>query len=320
LKRFLLILFVTLFPALAAAQADWPSRPVRFIVSQSTGGSIDIAARAIGQKLSAALGQQFIIDNRAGANGMIAIDAAAKAPADGYTWLVSSPGPLINNQFVYKNVSYDTLRDFVPVTQISSIAFLMAVNVNSPYRSVQDVVAAAKAKPGELKYASTGSGNQTHLAAEILAHTTGTKLLHIPYKGEAPAIGDLMGGQVDMIIGTMPALLAQVRAGRLRPIAVCQPQRSSAAPDVPTMIEAGYPAVEVTGWTGILAPAGTPPAIVKRLHEGVAKTLADPEMREFLAKQGAEPVGSTPEAFTAFIRTETVKWGTAAKAAGLKPE
>jgi tripartite-type tricarboxylate transporter receptor subunit TctC len=320
LKRFAFALFLALVPAVAAAQGDWPSRPVRFIVSQSTGGSIDIAARAIAQKLSAAMGQQFIIDNRAGANGMIALDAAAKAPADGYTLLVSSPGPLINNQFVYKSVSYDTLRDFVPVTQISSIAFLMAVNVNSPYKSVQDVVAAAKARPGEVKYASTGSGNQTHLAAEILAQASATKLLHIPYKGEAPAIGDLMGGQVDMIIGTMPALLAQVRAGRLRPIAVCQPQRSGAAPDVPTMAEAGYPAVEVTGWTGILAPAATPAAIVKRLHEGVAKTLAEPEMREFLAKQGAEPVGSTPEAFAAFIRTESVKWGTAAKAAGLKPE
>ena len=320
MKRFVLVVLASLVPALAAAQGDWPSKPVRFIVSQSTGGSIDIAARAIGQKLSAMLGQQFIIDNRAGANGMIAIDAAAKAPADGYTLLVSSPGPLINNQFVYKNVSYDTLRDFVPVTQISSIAFLMAVNVNSPYKTVQDIVSAARARPGDVKYASTGAGNQTHLAAEILAQASGTKLLHVPYKGEAPAIGDLMGGQVDMIIGTMPALLAQVRAGRLRPIAVCQPQRSNAAPEVPTMAEAGYAAVEVTGWTGILAPAGTPAAIVKRLHEGVAKTLAEPEMREFLAKQGAEPVGSTPEAFTAFIRTETVKWGTAAKAAGLKPE
>jgi tripartite-type tricarboxylate transporter receptor subunit TctC len=319
LKR-LVLLLLSLIPAVAAAQADWPSRPVRFIVSQSAGGSIDIAARAIGQKLSAALGQQFIVDNRPGANGMIAVDAAAKAAPDGYTLLVSSPGPLINNAFVYKSVSYDTARDFVPVAQISSIAFLMAVNVNSPYRSVQDIVAAAKAKPGEVKYASTGSGNQTHLAAEMLAQGTGTKLLHIPYKGEAPAIADLIGGQVDFIIGTMPALLAQVRGGRLRPIAVCQRERSSAAPEVPTMAEAGYPAVEVTGWTGILAPTGTPPAIVKRLNESVVAALAEPEMREFLAKQGAEPVTSSPEAFGAFIRSETVKWGGAAKAAGLKPE
>jgi tripartite-type tricarboxylate transporter receptor subunit TctC len=319
LKRLVLVL-LSLIPAVAAAQADWPSRPVRFIVSQSAGGSIDIAARAIGQKLSATLGQQFIVDNRPGANGMIAVDAAAKAAPDGYTLLVSSPGPLINNAFVYKSVSYDTARDFVPVAQISSIAFLMAVNVNSPYRSVQDIVAAARAKPGEVKYASTGSGNQTHLAAEMLAQAAGTKLLHIPYKGEAPAIADLIGGQVDFIIGTMPALLAQVRGGRLRPLAVCQRERSNAAPEVPTMGEAGYPAVEVTGWTGILAPTGTPPAIVKRLNESVVAALAEPEMREFLAKQGAEPVTSSPEAFGAFIRSETVKWGGAAKAAGLKPE
>ena len=319
MKRLVMFL-LGMLPLLAPAQSDWPSRPVRFIVSQSAGGSIDIAARAIGQKLSAALGQQFIVDNRPGANGMIAVDAAAKAAPDGYTLLVSSPGPLINNAFVYKSVSYDTARDFVPVAQISSIAFLMAVNSNAPYRSAQELVAAAKARPGEVKYASTGSGNQTHLAAEMLAQSTGTMLLHVPYKGEAPAIADLISGQVDFIIGTMPALLAQVRGGRLRPIAVCQRERSHAAPDVPTMAEAGYPAVEVTGWTGILAPTGTPASIVKRLNEGVVKALAEPEMRDFLARQGAEPVSSSPEAFAAFIRSETVKWGGAAKAAGLKPE
>ena len=305
---------------LAAAQANWPTRPVRFVVSQSAGGSIDIAARTLGQKLSDSLGRQFLVENRPGANGMIAVDAAAKAGADGYTFLMSSPGPLTINRFVYKDVTYDTLKDFAPVTQTTSIAFLMVVNVNSPYKTVQDVVAAAKSRPGDIKYGSAGPGNQSHLAPEMLGQASGATFLHVPYKGEAPAIVDLLSGQIDFIIGTMPALLQQVKAGKLRALAVCQKERSRATPEVPTMTEAGYPAVEVTGWTGLLAPVGTSPQIVVQLRDEVAKILGQPELAENLAKQGAEPVGSTPEQFASFIRAETAKWGAAVRAAGLKPE
>lgn len=299
---------------------SWPVRPVRFVVTQSAGGSIDIAARTIGQKLSETLGQQFVVDNRAGANGMIGAEVAAKAPADGYTFLMTSPSALTINQHLYQKVPYDTLRDFVPVTQTTSIAFLLVVNANSPYRSVQDLVAAAKAKPEAVKYGSAGAGNQSHLAAEMLAQAANVQLLHVPYKGEAPAIADLLGGQVDLIFGTMPALLPHVRSGKLRALAVAQRERSAATPDVPTTREAGYPAVEVTGWTAIVAPTGTPVDITRRLREEVVKVLGQSEVREFLAKQGAEPVGSTPEQFGAFIRAETAKWGAAVKAAGLKPE
>jgi tripartite-type tricarboxylate transporter receptor subunit TctC len=320
MKRWLLHILVALLPGLACAQGDWPAKPVRFIVSQSAGGSIDIAARAIGQKLSAGLGQQFIVDNRPGANGAIAIDAAAKSAPDGYTFLLSSPGPLVINQFVSKHFTYDALRDFAPVTQIASNAFLMAVPVGSPFRSVQEVVAAARAKPGDLKYGSTGSGNQTHLAPELFAQASGTKMLHVPYKGEGPAIIDLISGQIDLMISTMPSLLQQVRAGKLRALAVPQRERSRAVPEVPTLAEVGVPGVEVTGWTGVMAPAGTPRPVVSRLSADIVKVLNDPEMREFLAKGGAEPVGSTPEAFAAFIKAETAKWGAAARAAGLKPE
>ena len=319
MKRWLHILLAML-PGLACAQGDWPAKPVRFIVSQSAGGSIDIAARAIGQKLSGRLGQQFIVDNRPGANGAIAIDAAAKSAPDGYSFLLSSPGPLVINQFVSKHFTYDALRDFVPVTQVASNAFLMAVPVSSPYKSVQEVVAAAKAKPGDLKYGSTGSGNQTHLAPELFAQASGTRMLHVPYKGEGPAIIDLMSGQIDFMISTMPSLLQQVRAGKLRALAVPQRERSKAVPEVPTLAEAGVQGVEVTGWTGVMAPANTPRAIVARLSSEIVQVLREPDMREFLAKGGAEPVGSTPEAFALFIRAETEKWGAAARAAGLKPE
>ena len=320
MKRLLPIVVAVLLPSLGWAQAQWPAKPVRFIVSQSAGGSIDIAARALGQRLAPSLGQQFIVDNRPGANGAIAIDAAAKSAPDGHAFLLSSPGPLVINQFVSKHFTYDALRDFVPVTQVTSNSFLMAVPVNSPYKSAQDVVAAARAKPGDLKYGSTGSGNQTHLAPELFAQASGTRYLHVPYKGEGPALIDLVSGQTDFMISTMPSLLQQVRAGKLRALAVPQRERSRAAPDVPTLAEAGIPGVEVTGWTGVMAPAGTPRPIVDRRAEEIIRVLNDPEMREFLAKGGAEPVGTRPDAFAQFIKAEITKWGSAAKAAGLKPE
>ncbi|MBL8384112.1 MAG: tripartite tricarboxylate transporter substrate binding protein [Burkholderiales bacterium] len=306
-------------PAAASAQ-NWPTQPIKFIVSQSAGGSIDIAARLIGQKLSVALGQQVVIDNRAGANGMIAGEAAARAPADGSTFLMTSPSTLTINQHVYKKVPYDALRDFAPVTQTTSIVFALVVNAASPYRTVADLVAAARAKPDAIRYASAGVGNQSHLAAEVFAAAAGVQMLHVAYKGEAPAITDLLGGQVDMIFGTAPALLGQVRAGKMRALAVGQPRRAAAAPDVPSIAEAGYPQVLVTGWTGIVAPAATPAPIIRRLHDEVVKVLAMPDVRETLAKAGAEPVGSTPEQFGEFIRSETQKWGAAVKRAGIVPE
>jgi tripartite-type tricarboxylate transporter receptor subunit TctC len=301
----------------SALAQRYPDRPVRIVVSQSAGGSIDIAARALGAKLADALGQQVVIDNRPGANGIIATDAVAKAKPDGYTLLMSSPGPLTINPYAYKSVPYDTLRDLAPITQTTSISFLMVVSATSRYNSVEDVLAEARAKPGALQYGSAGIGNQSHLAPELFAAATKTRYLHVPYRGEAPAIADLMGGQVQFMIGTMPALVAQVRAGKLRALAVCQPTRSRAVPDVPTMRELGHPAVEIMGWTGVLAPAGTPADIITRLHAEITKIVATPDMREFLAKQGAEPVGSTPAEFTAFIRNEGAKWGKVIREAGI---
>ena len=304
----------------AAAAQTWPSQPIKFIVSQSAGGSIDIAARLIGQKLAESLGRQVIVDNRAGANGMIAGEAAARAQPDGNTFLMTSPSTLTINQHVYKKVPYDALRDFIPVTQTTSIVFALTVNAASSFRTVADLVAAARVKPDAIRFASAGIGNQSHLAAELFAAAAGVQMLHVAYKGEAPAITDLLGGQVDMIFGTAPALLPHVKSGKLRALAVGQARRAAAAPDVPSIAEAGYPAVSVTGWTGIVAPAGTPAPIIRRLHDEVVKVLALPDVRETLARAGAEPVGGTPEQFGEFIRAETLKWGAAVKRAGIVPE
>lgn len=308
------------FVPLASHAQGWPTQPVKVIVSQSAGGSIDLAARLLAQKIGDAIGKTFVIDNRAGANGMIAGEAAARSPADGYTFLMTSPSALTINQHVYRKVPYDALKDFVPITQTTSISFLLTVNANSPYRTLGDLIAAAKARPEAVKYASAGTGNQSHLAAELLAAAANVKMLHVPYKGEAQAITDLIGGQVDFIFGTMPALLPQVKIGKLRALAVGQLQRSAAVPDVPTVVEAGYPTVLVSGWTGMVAPTGTPAPIIKRMHDEIVKVLAMPDVRETLSKAGAEPVGSTPEQFGSFIRSETVKWGSAVKQAGITPE
>jgi len=310
---------VCLAPLPGFAQT-WPSQPVKLIVSQSAGGSIDIAARLLAQKLGDALGKTFVVDNRAGANGMIAGEAVARSPADGYTFLMTSPSTLTINQHVYKKVPYDALMDFSPVTQTTSISFLLTVNAASPYRTLADLITAAKARPEGVRFASAGTGNQSHLAAELLANAAGVKMLHVPYKGETQAITDLIGGQVDFIFGTMPALLPQVRNGKLRALAVGQAQRSAAVPDVPTVVEAGYPSVLVSGWTGVVAPASTPAPIVKRMHDEIVKILALPDVRETLSKAGAEPVGSAPEQFSAFIKAETVKWGGAVRQAGITPE
>lgn len=315
-----LALAVSLVPGMSRAQAPaWPTQPVRLIVSQSAGGSIDIAARLIGQKLTQALGMAVVVDNRAGANGMIAGEGAARA-TDGHTFLMTSPSTLTINQHVYKTVPYDTARDFKPVTQTTSIAFLLVVNASSPYKTLGDLIAAAKSRPEAIRFASAGIGNQSQLAAELLANAAQVKMLHVPYKGEAPAIVDLIGGRVDFIFGTMPALLPQVANGKLRALVVAQPNRSEAVPDVPTTAQAGWPSVVVTGWTGVVAPASTSAAAVQRMHDEIVKILAMPDVRETLVKAGAEPVGSTPEQFAEFIRNETVKWGNAVRLAGITPE
>ncbi len=313
-----LIAFSAAAGAYAQTARDFPSRPVRIIVPQAAGSGVDLTARVVAQKLTDAWGQQFIVDNRPGANGIIGLEAGAKSKPDGYTLSLGVPSSLTMNPFVYKTLPYDTLRDFVPITQTATNTFGLVINPALPVRSVADLVALAKARPGELNYGSFGIGNQTHLGGELFSSQIGIRLLHVPYKGETPAVVDLLSGQIAMIFTPMQGVVPHIRTGKLKLLATLGNSRARAFPEVPTMVESGYKTIVITGWTGLLAPAGTPHDIVEKLQKEIAARLLVPETRESMASQGAEPVASTPEQFAAFIRAEMAKWSAVIKRAGLE--
>lgn len=300
------------------APQDYPNRPIRMIVPQAAGSGVDLMTRIIAQKLTDAFGQQVVVDNRPGANGIIGLEAAAKSKPDGYTMVLGVPSSLTMNPFIYKNLPYDTFRDFAPLIQTSTNTFGMVVNPSLPARSVKDVVALAKSHRGELLYGSFGTGNMTHLAAELFSLQTGVKLLHVPFKGESPSVVALLSGEIAVMVTPMQAFAPYVRAGRLRLLATCGDTRSVAFPEAPSMTELGYRNMVMSGWSGILAPAGTSPEIINKMQQEVARQLLVPETREYLIQQGAEPVASTPEQFAAFIKSETAKWSKVIKAAGLE--
>ncbi len=303
-----------------AAAQDYPNRPVKLIVPQAPGSSVDLLARLIGKKLSDQLGQQMVIDNRAGANGIIGLDMAAKSKPDGYTLAMGVPSALTVNQYIYKDLPYETLRDFAPVTQSTAITYVLVVNPALPVKNVQELLAYARARPGQLNYGSAGIGNLMHLGAELFSQETGIKMVHIPNKGETPAVLDAISGQVNVMFTTMPSVVQHIKAGKLRLLAVCGDKRSATFPDVPTTAEAGIPGVRITGWTGVIAPIGTPSDITHKLQREIARGLLTPEVKENLGAQGAEPVGSTPEQFATFIKAEQVKWGKVIKESGIKLE
>jgi len=307
-----------------AQSGPYPNRPVRVVVPFPAGGGIDIVMRPVNEKLSAALGQPFVVDIRPGADGMIGTQMVAKSPADGYTLLAASTGPLVINPALNPVLKlampYDTLRDFEPITQLVVQPMCLMVHPSLPVKSVKELVAFAKARPGELNYASAGIGNASHLAAEMFKTETGTRLVHVPYKGATLAQVDLVSGQVHMIIISIPVMLTHLRSGRLRALAVGSEERVAVLPDVPTMREAGLPRFNANSWYGFFAPAGTPKEIVARLNAETARALRSPEIREGLAAQGADTVGSGVEAFTAHIKAELAKWRRAVQDAGIKPE
>jgi tripartite-type tricarboxylate transporter receptor subunit TctC len=302
----------------AAAEPEYPNRPIRLIVAQAPGSGPDILARLIGQKLTESWGQQVIVDNRPGANGIIGMEAAAKSKPDGYTILIAVPSALTMNPYVYKSLPYDTFRDFTPITQTATNTFGLFVNNALPARSVKELVALARSRPKELPYGSYGVGNQTHLAAELFAAEAKLKLLHVPYKGQTPAVSELLSGQVALLFSAMPGTAPYVETGRLRLLATCGEKRDAIFADVPTMVEAGYPSVIITGWTGLLGPAGMPRDAVARIQTEVRKQLLAPELKEVLTKQGSAPVASTPEQFAAFIKSEAEKWSRVIRQAGLE--
>ena len=302
--------------ATAAAQ-QYPTRPVRIIVPQAAGGGVDIMARSVAEKLTATWGQQVIVDNRPGANGIIGIEPVVKSKPDGYTLSASFTSVLTINPHVYKALPYHPVRDFAPITQTVTNTMVLMVHPSLPVRSVKDLVALAKSRPGQLNYGSFGVGNLTHLAGELLSAEAKIKMVHVPYKGETPALTELIGGQVVLLSAVSSAAAPHIKSGRARIIATGGEKRSPAWPDTPSMAEAGYPGSTVTGWNGFLAPTGTPREIVEKIQRDSAKHLLSGELRDRLSALGAEPVGSTPEQFTAFIKSETEKFARAAKAAGI---
>jgi len=302
----------------AQAQSDYPSKPVRLIVPFPAGGSTDIVGRIVAQKLGERLGQQVIVDNRGGAGGTIGSEAAAKSAPDGYTLLIGTTSTHAVAPSAYAKVGYDPVKDFVAVAQVGVTPYLLVVNPQVKANTLAEFIALARAQPGKLNYASAGNGTTTHLAMEMLKDAAKIDLVHVPYKGNAPADLAILGGEVQALFGSMPALLQNARAGKVRSLAVGTPRRSPALPEVPTVAESGFPGFEAALWLGVFAPAGTPAAVVERLQRELVAIAAQPDFIEALAKNGAEPPGVAPREFPALVRDELARYGKVVKAIGLK--
>ncbi|MBI1736420.1 MAG: tripartite tricarboxylate transporter substrate binding protein [Candidatus Rokubacteria bacterium] len=313
-----LALLVLAFAAPVFAQT-YPAKPVRLIVPFAPGGSNDIMARLVGQKLGERLGQPFVVDNRPGASGIIGTDAAAKAAPDGYTVLMMSL-TLAVNPSLYAKLPYDTEKDLLPVSLVASAPLMLVVNPSIPARTLPEFLAYARANPDKLNFGSGGAGTTPHLAGEMVKSMAGLKVTHVPYKGGGPALADLVGGQIQFMLENIPSTLPFVKGGRLRALAVTGAKRSPLVPDLPTLDEAGLKGFEIVGWNGLFVPAGTPPPLVAKLHTETVKVLALPDVKERLATLGADGVGSSPEEFTAFVRAELRKWAKVVKEAGIKLE
>jgi len=303
----------------AAAAQSYPTRPIRIIVPFAAGGPGDFLARTVSPKLTETLGQSIVVDNRGGANGQIATETTAKADRDGYTLLIISAGHTVNAT-LYPKLPYDSVRDFTPVIRLVSGPAIVVVHPSVPAKSVKEFIAYVRERPGKVNFASSGTGAPSHLAVELFKVMTKTDLVHVPYKGMAPGIVDLLGGQVQVAFPTMVAGLVHARAGRLRALAVTSAERSAAAPDLPTMSEAGIPGYEATNWYGLVGPAKLPPAVVTRLNGELTRIIAMPEIRDRLSAQGMDPSSMTPQAFATYISSEIGKWARVIKAAHVKAE
>jgi len=301
------------------AQPAYPTKPVRIVVPSSAGGGTDIIARIVAPKLTQSLGQQIIVDDRPGAGTMIGGEIVAKSAPDGYT-LLMCVSTLATNPVIYRKVPYNAITDFAPVTLVLTASNILVVHPSLPPRTVKELIAFAKARPGQLNFGSAGLGTGPHLSMELFLSMTGTKMVHVPYKGSAPAIVDLVGGQVSVMTATALTGIPHIRAGRLRALGVTGAQRTTAAPDVPTIAEAGVPGYEAVQWYGMVAPANTPREIITRLNRDMLAILEMPDVREKFAADGGDPAGGSPEEFARYIRSETDKWQKVAKSAGINPE
>ncbi len=314
------ILTVPVLSGAALAQTSpYPAKPVRVVIPWPAGGSNDFAGRILLQKLSQAMGQQFIVDNRAGASGMIGAELVARSPADGYTLMIHSTTH-VSNPWTYKKVPYDTLKDFAPVALIANQPGVLTVHPSLPVKNVKELIALARAKPNTLNYSSSGSGSAPHLSMELFSQMAGVKLVHVPYKGGAPAVTAAVSGEVQVLFPTISSAMTQIQAKRLRAIAVSSPQRVKMLPGVPTIAESGVPGFEMNPWIGMLAPAGMPKEIIDRLNKETARALQMPDVVQQLATQGAEPWIATPEEFAKRLRDDYEKYAKLVKLTGAQPE
>ncbi len=302
--------------AAAAAADNFPTKPITIVVPFSAGGTTDILARVIAQAMTNDLGKSVVVDNRAGAGGNIGAAMAARAPADGYTLFMGTVGTHAINQALYKKLPFDPVKDFAPMTRVANVPNLLVANPNQPFRSVQELITYAKANPGKINFGSSGSGSSIHLSGELFKTMAKVDMVHVPYKGSAPAVTDLLGNQIAIMFDNMPSAINHVRAGKLRPLAVTTAKRSPELPDVPTVAEAGVPGYEATSWFGMFAVAGTPKPVLDKLNASLTKVLAEPAVRAKIKEQGGEVVSETPEQFASFIKSEAVKWGKVVKDSG----
>ncbi len=305
--------------ASARAGQEFPVKPIRVIIPQSAGGSTDMAARAVTQRLGDALGQPFVVDNRPGAGSLIGTDLVAKAAPDGYT-LLGVAGSFSINPSLHARLPFDPMRDFDPVSRLCTLPHILVVHPSVPARSVKELIALIKARPGQFNAATSGVATSTHMAAELFMYMTGTKMTTVPYKGGAPGIVALVAGEVQLYFATISTALPHIRSGKLRALAVTTRKRSAAAPDYPTIAEAGLPGYEHASWVGLLAPAGTPPAVIARLNGEIARIVHLPEVKDYFLRDGLEPDGDSAMEFTASLRHEIEKWLKVVKAAGIKPQ
>jgi tripartite-type tricarboxylate transporter receptor subunit TctC len=323
-SRICLLIAVTLAlvaSSVGAARAQpYPSKPIRFVVPYPAGGPLDTVARLLGQKVSESTRQPVIVDNKPGAGGNIGADAVAKAAPDGYTILMGAVATHAINPYLYASMPYDAARDFIPVTQIASTPNVLVVNPSVPASTVPEFIAYAKANPGKLNFGSGSTGSAGHLAGELFKTMAGVDMTHVPYKGAAPAMNDLIGGQIQLMFDNLASSLAQVRAGRIKALAVTTAKRSALAPQLPTIAESGLPGFDINTWFGLFVPAGTPRGVVERLHAEFTRALAAPDIREKMLNLGAEPVGSTPEQFAAYVRAEAAKYARVVKASGARAD
>jgi tripartite-type tricarboxylate transporter receptor subunit TctC len=307
--------------AASASAADvYPQRPVRIVVPFPAGGPADALARMVGDKLQASLGQPVVVDNRPGAGGNIGLELVAKSPPDGHTLALAPAGNLTVNPSLYRNVPYDVARDFAPVTVIAAVPNVLVVNAQVPAKDLAELIAYAKANPAKLNYASPGPGSGAHLAGELLKSSAGIEMVHVPFNGIAPAVTAVVGGDVQVMFAGSTSAMPHVATGKLRALGVASPKRMVSTPALPTIDESGLPGFDVTSWYSIVAPAATPPGIVERLQQEIAKALDTPDVKAKLAALGAEPVGNTPAEFAAMIKSESAKWGKIVREAGIKPE